>query len=364
MKSALKLIPAAVLGVASSYACAQSSVTLFGLIDAGLTYVSNQGGHSAVKFTDGIYTPTLFGLTGTEDLGGGTKAVFRLVNQYQIGAGNILPGEGIFGREAWVGLDDARFGKLTFGNQFDLMFDSLAMSHNDPAFFAGGLYAFRAGPFTGLAIPQNPTGGFDWDRMTGEQLHNSVKYASPQWQGLSFGAMYAFGGVAGNFAEGSANSFGLNYVTGPFGIGAAWTEVKYAGALTTDPLVPIRNWGVGAHYDFGKVIVAALYTTARNRANGAYVYQGEIGANWSITPALSLGANYTYMKGNEALSNNHANQVGTALSYSLSKRTLVYAQGVYQRANSGAHAVIAGIVDGDSSSATQAIARIGIQTAF
>jgi len=168
--------------------------------------------------------------------------------------------------------------------------------------------------------------------------------------------------VIGSF--GSANSFGLNYETGPLGIGVAYTEVKYGGAASADPLVPIRNWGVRAQYDFRNLIGAALYTTARNCASGAYVYQAEAGASWRITVALSFGANCTYMKGNEAFSNNHANQVRTALSYSLSKRPLVFAQGVYPRANSGAQAVIVGIVDGELGSATQAIARIGIQTAF
>ncbi|WP_322061874.1 porin [Paraburkholderia sp. J63] len=352
--------------LASGSACAQSSVQIYGLIDAGLSWVSNEGGHSNFKFADGIYTPTLFGLLGSEDLGGGTKAVFRLESQYQIGGGNILPGEGLFGREAYVGLQDTHYGSLTLGNQFDFMFESLARAHNDPAFFSGGLYAFRAGPFTGLDIPNNPTGGFDWDRLAGEQVHNSLKYQSPTWAGVRVGAMYAFGGVPGQFSAGSAVSFGVNYDHGPFGMGGAYTEVRYAGATPVDPLVPVRNWGVGAHYDFGKVIAAALFTTVRNRFNGAAVYAAEAGASWTITPAWTLAGNYTYMKGNDTVSNAHANQLAATFSYSLSKRTLVYVQGIYQRANSGADALICGVVDADaaSSSPTQAIARAGIQTSF
>ncbi|KDR27193.1 hypothetical protein BG60_18295 [Caballeronia zhejiangensis] len=92
----------------------------------------------------------------------------------------------------------------------------------------------------------------------------------------------------------------------------------------------------------------------------------ELGGIWQFTPSLMLGADYVYMKGNENLDNNHAHQITAALDYWLSKRTMVYVSGIYQRANSGAHAQINGILDpnGASSSATQAIARVGLSTRF
>lgn len=350
----------------SGNCAAQSSVTIYGKIDAGISWVSNEHGSSAVKFVDGIYTPSIWGLLGTEDLGGGNSAFFRLEDQFQIGAGNILPGEGLFGRQAYVGLSNDRFGTLTLGNQFDFMFDSLSRDHDDAAFLAGGLYAFRAGPFTGLSIPDNPTGGFDWDRMAAEQVHNSVKYASPEMDGFKFGAMYGFGGVPGNFASGSANSFGANYEHGAFGVGAAYTEVKYAGATASDPVVPVRNWGIGAHYSFSNAKLAVLFSTVKNRFNDAGAEAAEIGGSWLFTPALALGTSYMYMKGNAILAEAHAHQITSTLSYSLSKRTLLYLQGVYQRTNNGSHALINGVNDlnGSSSSSTQAIARVGLQTDF
>lgn len=344
---------------------AQSNVTIYGLIDAGVSYVSNQAGHSVTRFDDGIYTPNLLGLQGTEDLGGGTKAIFKLESQFQLGNGALLQ-QGLFGRNAYVGIEDARFGTVTLGNVYDFMFTSLTAAGNVPGLISGGLYNLSAGPFQKLGLPQNPTGWFDWSRTSGVPMANSVKYESPVFSGLSFGALYALGGVAGSFASNSAMSVGLNYVAGPLGFGAAYTEKKYPGSAEGSPQIPIKNWGVGAHYAFGPVFTVADFTTVRNSFTGAVAFSGQLGANWQMTPAWSFGASYMYMKGNDALDNNHAHQLGATVNYSLSKRTTVYVEGIYQRANSGAQAAINGIMEptGSSSSATQAVARIGLRTAF
>ncbi|RQR51331.1 porin [Burkholderia sp. Bp9140] len=349
----------------SNHVSAQSSVTVYGLLDSGISYISNEGGHAAAKFSDGIFAPNLLGFSGAEDLGGGTKAIFKLENQFVIGTGNILM-PGIFGRNAYVGLDNKTFGTLTLGNVYEFMFSSLTAAGNSPGLTTGGLYNFPAGPFQKLNLPGNPTGWFDWSSTTGTPVPNSVRYQSPNLAGLSVGALYSFGGVAGSFGSNSAVSLGVNYDAGPFGIGAAYTNHKYPGAEGGSPQIPIRNWGVGAHYAFGQVVATANFVTVRNEFNGAYAYAGQVGGTWQISPFWSLGANYIYMKGNRELDNNHANQVGALLNYALSKRTIVYAECVYQRANSGANASINGITDtnGSSSSPIQAIARVGLHTLF
>lgn len=346
-------------------AYAQSSVTLFGLIDAGITYVSNEGGGKNVKFDDGIFTPNLFGLQGTEDLGGGNHAVFRLVNQFSLGSGAMIGG-GIFAREAYVGLQNDRLGSVNLGNQYDFMVSSLFFAGTDMAMDLTGLYGFRNGPFQQLAIPNNPTGSFDWDRLAGSnRVANSIKYVSPDLGGFSGGVMYGFGNVAGSIGANNTVSAGLNYSHGPFAAAAAYTNQKYGptnGAAGTS----VRNWGVGAHYVFGAFTTKALFTTVRNSVNGGGVWMGQAGGVYQVTPAVSVGASYAYMKGNAEVANNHAHQVSAAVHYALSKRTVLYAAGVYQRANSGANAQINGVFDpnGASSGATQALARIGISTKF
>lgn len=346
-------------------AFAQSSVTLYGLIDAGVSYVTNEGGHPATRFDDGIATPNLWGIAGTEDLGGGTKAIFKLENQFILGNGTTMQ-PGLFGRQAYVGLDDARLGRLILGNVYDFMFTSLTEAGNAPAMFSGGLYNFAAGPFRKLGIPENPTGWFDWSRTSGQPLANSIKYQSPTLAGLSVGALYAPGGVAGSFGSNSAMSFGLNYAAGPFGLGAAYTKAKYPGSPSNSPQIPVANWGVGAHYVLGPVYTVASFVTVRNSYLGAAAYAAQFAANWRLTAAWSLGAGYLYMKGNGALDNDHANQISAVLNYSLSKRTTVYTEGVYQRANAGAQATLNGLLSpADSSgSPSQAILRIGVSTTF
>lgn len=344
-----------------SASSAQSNVTLSGLMDGGVSYISNQNGHSNVKFDDGILVPNLLIFTGSEDLGGGTRAIFDLRSQFALSNGSFLPGQGIFSRTAFVGLDNPSFGRLTLGNQYDFMTDSLFFGMNDASIFTGGLYAFRAGPFSGLNLPNNPTGNFDWDRMAGERVQNAVKYVSPSYGGFSAGAMYGFGGVAGSFGANSASSFGLNYVGNQFGANAAYTNVKsdVAGAQAS-----VRNWGVGAHVTLNKLTLNALFTTVHNSANGASIWSGQGGAQYFLAPDLMVGASYTYMKGNASLDEQHAHQVAAQVSYFLSKRTTIYATGIYQRAASGGHALINGVFDGASSSPTQSIARVGLETKF
>ncbi|HGL6714168.1 porin [Burkholderia contaminans] len=344
---------------------AQGSVTMFGLMDAGISYVSNQGGHGAAKFDDNIFFPNLLGFEGKEDLGAGTRAIFRLVNQYSLGNGSIIGG-GLFARTAYVGLQNNRYGTLTLGNQYEFMVDALAASGNEIAQDLVGLYGFRNGPFDKLALPTNPTGAFDWDRVAGSnRVANSVKYTSPSLSGLTFGALYGFGNVAGSVGANNTVSVGASYDNGPFGAGAAYTNQKYGA---TDGLRPtsVRNWGAGVHYTLGTVTAKALFTTVRNAQNGAGAWSAEAGAAWRPSPAWVIGASYTYMKGNDTLDNAHAHQLLAAVQYWLSKRTMVYVAGVHQRATHGSNAQINGVMDanGASGGALQSIARVGFSTRF
>ncbi|MGG2047807.1 MULTISPECIES: porin [Burkholderia] len=350
--------------VVSAAAQAQGSVTLYGVMDNGVSFISNEHGHGLVKANDGVFTPNLWGIRGSEDLGNGLKAIFQLTNQFQVNTGNITPGQSLFSKTSIIGLSDDRYGTLTLGSQYDFMATSLWASGIDTADDGGFFFGFPAGPFQKLGIPNNPTGELDWDRSEGTPIANTAKYQSPVIAGLSFGAMYGFGNVAGSVGAGNSSSFGLNYVSGNLGLGAAYTDVKYL--VTGSPQVSVRNWGAGAKYEFGKLILHAVLSTVHNMGNGAAAYQMSGGIRWRFAPALMLSGEYMYMKGNGFLDNNHANQVGATLFYILSARTTVYVSSIYQRANAGASAQISGITDPGpgSSSNNQTVLRIGLHTRF
>src|ERR1700738_1089878 len=122
-----------VVGLTTGVAHAQSSVTLYGLIDAGLTYVTNERvgttgttGHSNFAMTDGSINRSRWGLRGSEDLGGGLKAIFTLENGFTIKNGALGQNSRMFGRQAFVGLASDQFGTVTLGRQYESTVDDLA----------------------------------------------------------------------------------------------------------------------------------------------------------------------------------------------------------------------------------------------
>jgi len=188
------LIVAAVAASFATAANAQSSVTLYGLIDAGFTYVSNEaapntakGSAAAFRLSSGNINGSRWGLRGTEDLGGGMKAIFTLESGFSMGDGsagqgpaktvaNPNPSGREFGRQAFAGISTAQFGTVTLGRQYDSVVDYLA-----PMTATGGWGG------TYFAHP------FDNDNADNSfRVNNSVKYQSANYSGFTFGGLYGF----------------------------------------------------------------------------------------------------------------------------------------------------------------------------
>lgn len=356
---------------------AQSSVTLYGILDAGVTYVSNTGGSHVVKFDDGISYGNRWGIKGTEDLGGGLSAVFALESGFKLGTGRLAFGGSEFGRQAYVGLS-SRWGTVSFGNQLD-MTEEMIFLYNISAWASG--YAIHQG---------------DFDRFNGDRLPNSVKFLSNDIDGFKFGGMWSFGNVAGNFHQNSAYSVGAHYAHGPFTMGVAYTQLNNpSGIYAFDPYAMIGTHtflgrptvsvdpatgavtdlfsntafavdkqgtlGVGASYAIGPVTVMGnySYTTIKAFGQSSHMQVGEAGASWKVTPAISAigGYQYTHFEGH------HWNQLTAGLHYLLSKRTDVYISGDYLKASSGVDAVI-GYSFAPSTTTTQADLRIGMRHSF
>jgi predicted porin len=379
-----KILTTAILAGFASAAHAQSSVTLYGLIDAGITYVNHAGtgAKDLVQYGDGVAQGSRWGLRGNEDLGNGLKAIFVLENGFNSGTGVAAQGGDLFGRQAYVGLTQDGIGSLTLGRQYSFSTDYLGGSYAIGGQTVAGNYGFHIN---------------DVDQLTSSRINNAIKFSSANFYGLTFGGMWGFSNQAGSFAgapgttgSSAAYSFGLNYLNGPLGIGAAYTDIRYPGsaspafsttlanasALTgTSVAKDLATTGVGARYSIGAATLFALWThtnieqlTGHMTVFNAY----EAGGKYAFTPALTGSLGYTYMQAKD-LTNGHWNQIDASVDYALSKRTDVYLLGIYQDA-SGKTAKKADLQAQIGSSAssylpvagasTQLAVRVGIRAKF
>jgi general bacterial porin, GBP family len=356
-------------GLCASSAWAQSSVTLYGIVDAGITYTNNQGGHSAWQATQGNVQGSRWGLLGSEDLGGGTKALFRLENGFSAETGASGQGGRMFGRSAWVALSNDRAGTLTLGRQYNSVQDYLSnMQINGVG-----------------ALSQYANAVYDNDDLNNTyRTNNAVKYTTPTLAGLTANAMYAFSNTAGEFANNRAWSVGADYVSGPVHLDAAYSLVNNpasntAGAAPSDNYYGTgssiisnvkRNqvWGAGGSYQYGLATLALLYTNSQFEIiSGGSLhfanYEASLRYQFTPTTLVSLGYIYTSQESSAASAPNaHYNQIALGGEYFLSKTTDLYLNGIYQR-GTGMNAWIEGIGKA-SSSGNQVAAVAGIRHKF
>lgn len=389
MKKKTLIFAAATAAVAGS-AQAQSSVTLYGLIDTGVTYVSNEvassssltqngatGGKAMFGVTSGNVQQSRWGLRGAEDLGGGLKAVFNLESGFDVTNGNTVTSS-LFNRQSFVGLSSNDYGTMTFGRQYDSMVDYVAPMSATGSW--GGTYFAHPG---------------DSDNLNSTfSINNSVKYQSANYAGFSASGMYGFSNQAGGFANNRAYSVGAGYNNGGLRVGAAFTQLQGLdsnnsnGAVQNLPTFTTanipgaqneRNWGLGASYMFGPAVVGAVFTQSRVQDKLSDIslrYNNfEVNARYDFTPAFYLGAAYTYTQGLRNTpasgdSNNrsaHWNQFGLQADYAMSKRTDLYAESVFQIGSNnaaGANMVQINGTDLPSTSKSQAVVSMGIRHRF
>jgi len=334
------LLAAAALGAFSAAAHAQSSVTLYGSLDAGIAYVNNAGGHSAWLQSSSLLSNTYFGLKGAEDLGGGMKAIFKLESGFNLSNGKFSNNSTMFNRQAYVGIESAQYGTLTLGKQYDSVVDYLS-----PLSLAG-----QAGVVNLAAHPLNN------DNIGAQySINNAVKYESANYSGFHFGGLYGFSNDPGQFANGRAWSVGAGYAAGPLTVAAAYdqtnTDTNAAVNGSAAATVPLggnvkRTFGVGANYAFGPGTAGVLWTHTRIQGATQFGLNGlnarfdniEVNGTYSLTPALALVGNYTYTYGKTtgagtSSSDPKWHSVVLAADYSLSKRSDVYLAGAYQHAS-------------------------------
>ncbi|WP_429461888.1 porin [Paraburkholderia sp. JPY465] len=335
----------------SNVAHAQNSVTLYGILDAGLAYshnavdASGRNQSTLFKQISGAVSSVRWGMRGREDLGGGLAAIFTIESGFDLGSGASRQGGRLFGRQSLVGLSDTRWGTVTIGRQYDPTVNAISeLTEN-------GYYAAFS-----------PPGNLDNYDAGGLRVSNSVKYVSPVVAGLRFEALYGFGGVAGSLGNGETYAFSLDYKHGPLRLGAAYFNAN--GGNTTsggyrtwtgssDSLPGFFSTPVTQGFATAKSIqiarVAGDYTVGASRIGIAYSNTQYVGDGLSrfkgtarfnngaafyeyhFAPGASaaLGYNYTSLTGPTSA---HYHQVNLGFDYLLSKQTDLYAAVGYQHA--------------------------------
>jgi predicted porin len=375
------LFALAVTSAVAAPAFAQSSVTLYGIIDIGITYVNNTAGHSQWQEQSGIVQGSRWGLKGVEDLGGGTKAIFQLENGFSPNNGTLGQGGREWGRQAYVGLTNDTYGTLTLGRQYDPVVDMAQATT-----FNGQWGALFSHP----ADIDNTDNGF--------RINNAVKYVSPKLYGAQAEVLYAFGGVAGQFSQNSTIGAGLSYSVGPLYLGAGYFFAKNPATQFNDGNFVAANqpptavtsasgiWGLvglpsnmqvisaGGTYTLGQALFGGNFSSVRfENANGVggntvWFNSYELWGQYSLTPATTLGAGYTFTNGKVDATGQKPKygQLNAIADYALSKRTDVYVMGIYQHAMSGGVTadIYAPLFAGASSNSNQLVGRVGIRHKF
>jgi predicted porin len=392
MKKAMATTLVALAGTFGTAAYAQSSVTLYGTLDTGLDYISNQktasGGKSNWMLASGNLSTNRWGLRGNEDLGGGLSAVFDLENGFNLDNGKFSNGGDEFGRQAWVGLASRQGGTVTLGRQYDFLVDFVAPLSATGSGFGGNL-------------ADHP---FDNDNLNNDlRLNNALKFRSATYDGLTFGGAYAFSNAAGGFSNNSAYSLGAQWAGGPFNLAVAYLQVNRPGGVdqpantggavsssdgdATFTAARQRILGAAGRYTYGAATVGVVFTrTILNEPDqimqgGSYSTLGgdlltfnnyELNARYALTPALTLGGSYTFTDGYFSDDGRSIapkwNQFMLQADYALSRRTDLYLQGVYQHVSGADGIAVLGNASiyslTASSNNRQAVVAVGVRHRF
>ncbi len=314
---------------------AHSAVTLYGIIDTSLQYTTNNTGPngtgSALSLTNGAMQGSRWGMTGNEDLGGGTSAVFALESGIFANNGTFDQQGQLFGRQAWVGLSDTDYGKLLVGRIYGIPFALLTDFDplNNGNYLDSGYLA----------------------RIIGVRFDNTMNYSIGRGP-FSLTLQHGFGGQAGNMSAGSTNAIGLTYKQSDMEIGGVVHSSEDAAGHK------LLILGGGGYYTVGQATLYLMYVNARRDAgfvqgsstgtplantsllSNANTIAGpntqtarrvdsyvSVGARYWFSPALSVIGAY-YLDNVRGVAGNASGKIRTYLlgvDYMFSKRTDVYA---------------------------------------
>ncbi len=331
----LSLIAAGLLAAVSGSALAASNVTLYGVIDAGVTVSKQHGGSTLVNMSNGNWLGNRWGIKGEEELGGGNNVFFKLEQGFELSSGKEASEGKAFNREAALGLNGS-WGTFAMGRFGGLSSDS-------------GSYSILGGaPYTtSFSTIGNMYSAF----YLTDRYDNSVVYQTPEFSGLQGHLMYS-NGREGDTNKWSHNAhyygLGLTYNKGPLSVDAIYEVLDYDGEANKGKATQLIN--LGASYDFGAFKLYGAYEYAMHAPLQDGVGSEDYGlANYdqgkrnnyhafavsASTEALGgeimLQSQFAFGKNKGELDVGQEKKfntwsVGAAYFYHFSKRTLMYTQ--------------------------------------
>ena len=300
-KSLLSLaLLAAFSATCASSAMAQSSVTVYGVVDVGVAY-KNAGAGTVTSLDSGLNSTSRLGFKGTETLADGLKVNFGL--EMGLKADTGANDTNLFARGAWVGLS-GDFGDVNLGRHKSLTY----------------VYGAKLDPFADGLL-----GKTDTMYKINAVRDNSITYMSASSSGFSMAAQYGFGEVTGNNTANSVRSLAGNYSNGPLLASVIWDSAKDANG---NKAVAGERVLAGAVYDFGMFKGHALYQTVKGSTSLTNLAETKENF-WTLAATTKSGAN-TYMisytdQKNKTKINSNASRIALGYTYDLSKRTNLYA---------------------------------------
>ena len=355
-----KILAAGLLVAPFTVAMAQSSVTLYGIVDAAVRRTNNEGpanniGMSQTQMIGGGMSQSRWGINVEEDLGGGSKALAFLENRFDADAGNSAIGAPFF-QLSYVGLQGP-YGRLTAGRQWNVLFDVVTSTY---ASFPYSPYMEAFKPEIGMSMGSRSNNMLKYTAEYGP-FRGSLQYSMDE--GNTVDALGATAAAAGAFK--TAGGY-LRYSANGISAGAGYLNTTLPGGTKVDA------WTVGTSYRSGPLYVNLGYAV-NERKGGAYalntgsiVDSGVLGAFWSgssnggflpgapatgaatignlrdhankrdmfkvgigyqITPAINLGGHYYNAKQSGSASgafNGRAHFYVAVVDYAFSKRTDAY----------------------------------------
>jgi predicted porin len=312
-----------------SNAHAQSSVTLYGIIDTAITFAkSGNGSGNLVRLDSGVSNGSRFGLTGTEDLGSGLKARFVVENGFATNTGAFQQGGLLFGRQAWVGLASTAGWSVTAGRQNSPMSLALIAADASAQIYWGNTQVSGNGVYQSRSATASDAGFQATSRVDNSILGSWVL------RDLTLRLMVSTGD--GNSSDsGRLLSGSATYASGPVMFTASFTRFRqYAADITplADPAWE-TEWMVGGSFDFKVAQVFAGYYRFNPSEDNTKVTAQTFSNTYTYWLGVRIPVIYTDRIIAEALrtefdySNGHGRGTTLGITYEhpFSKRTIVYA---------------------------------------